>query len=86
MITYLLIMNAASLLLMSLDKKYARQHRWRIPEVVLLAFAALGGSLGTLLGMVLCHHKTRHPAFFITVPLLLAIHLALILLGIVPLQ
>ena len=75
---YLLSINALAFLLMLIDKQKARRHRWRIPEAVLLGSAALGGSGGALLGMVLCHHKTRKPKFYVTVPLLLALHLYLV--------
>lgn len=75
---YLSLINALSFLLMLADKQRAKKHRWRIPEAVLLGSAALGGSGGALLGMVLCHHKTRKPKFYITVPLLLAFHLYLV--------
>ena len=73
---YLLIVNAAAFLIMCLDKLLARKQTRRVPERTLLLFAALGGSLGILLGMILAHHKTRKPKFYITVPLLLALHAA----------
>lgn len=83
---YLSLINALALLLMLADKLRAKKHRWRIPESVLLGATALGGSLGALLGgslgallgMYLFHHKTRKPKFYITVPLLLAAHCALL--------
>ena len=61
---YLSLINALALLLMLADKQRAKKHRWRIPESVLLASAALGGSLGALLGMWLFRHKTRKAKFF----------------------
>lgn len=48
---YLLLINAAAFAIMCLDKHYAKTGHWRIPEATLLAFAAVGGSLGALLGM-----------------------------------
>lgn len=78
MLVYLSLINALALLLMLSDKLRAKKHRWRIPESVLLASAALGGSLGALAGMWLFHHKTRKPKFYITIPLLLALHLFLL--------
>ena len=51
MLVYLSLINALALLLMLSDKLRAKKHRWRIPESVLLASAALGGSLGALAGM-----------------------------------
>ena len=63
---------------MCLDKHYARTHRWRIPEATLLAVAFFGGSAGSLLGMLLAHHKTKKMKFVVLVPLFLLIHLALL--------
>ena len=42
----------------------------------LLLIAAIGGSLGSLLGMLVAHHKTRKAKFYILVPLLLVLHAA----------
>lgn len=68
---FLLLMNASGFVIMLLDKNLARRHRRRVPEALLLAFAACFGSLGVLAGMYVCRHKTRKPLFTITVPLLL---------------
>ena len=57
---YLLIINALAFLLMLLDKYKARKNLWRIPEATLMGAAALGGSIGALLGMYTVRHKTRH--------------------------
>ena len=78
LLLYLVTINAAGFVLMLADKQRAKKHRWRIPESVLLASAALGGSLGALLGMWLFRHKTRKAKFFVTVPLLLAAQCALL--------
>ena len=72
MYIYLLIINAAAFMIMCLDKQLAKHHQRRIPEATLLGAAFLGGSL---LGMLIFRHKTRKPKFYITVPLLLAVHL-----------
>lgn len=74
---YLLIMNALGLALMCADKFFARTHRRRIPEATLMLTAALGGSVGSWLGMYLVRHKTRHPKFYLGVPLLLLVQLVL---------
>lgn len=60
--------------LMGYDKwlsiRFAQKSRVkRIPEKVLLQMACLGG-VGVWLGMVVFHHKTRKPRFYIGVPLL----------------
>ena len=74
---YLLIMNAAGFLLMHLDKEKAKRNRWRISEATLLTVAALGGSIGSLLGMYLFHHKTRHLKFRLGLPAILAAQVAI---------
>lgn len=68
----LLAWNLFALLLMWHDKRRARRGGQRVPERVLLAVAACGGALGVLGGMHSFRHKTKHPAFTIGVPLLLA--------------
>ena len=69
---YLLIINAAGLLLMLVDKWKAKKNRWRIRESTLLIVAALGGSIGSLAGMYLFRHKTQHLKFTLGIPLILA--------------
>ena len=44
-----------------------------------IGISLLAGAMGVVLGMVLAHHKTRKPKFYITVPLLLALQIGLIL-------
>lgn len=78
--TYLTIINAAGFLLMLVDKRRARKKLWRIPERTLMTVAALGGSLGSLLGMYLFRHKTRHRKFTVGIPLILSAQAALWLL------
>lgn len=73
---YLILINALACLLMHIDKKKARQHRFRIPESVLLSVSLLGGALGGICGMVLFHHKTRKPAFSVGLPLMFFLQLA----------
>ena len=69
---YLLIINALGFLLMLVDKWKARKNRWRVRESTLLLTAALGGSVGSLLGMYLFRHKTLHLKFTLGIPLILA--------------
>lgn len=76
---YLLTVNAAAFLLMLVDKQKAIHHRWRIPEAALLGSAALGGSIGALLGMYFFRHKTKHKKFTLGVPAILIAQLCLAL-------
>lgn len=74
-----LIINVAAFLVYGIDKRRARRHKWRIPESVLLALAALGGGLGAFAGMRTFHHKTNHKKFIYLVPTLMIAQVALIL-------
>ena len=74
---YLLIINAAGFLLMLVDKHKARKNLWRIRESTLMWVAALGGSIGSLLGMYTVRHKTQHPKFTVGIPVILAVQIVL---------
>lgn len=73
---YLLLINAAAFTLMLADKLKAKKNLWRIPEATLLTCAALGGSVGMLIGMYTVRHKTRHLKFTLGVPAILIAQLA----------
>ena len=73
---YLLFMNILGFALMFSDKRRARRGRWRVRERTLFLAAVFGGSLGSLLGMWLLRHKTKHWYFVWGMPLILLIQLA----------
>lgn len=75
---YLLIINALSFLLMLADKRKAQKNLWRIPERTLFTAALFGGSLGSIAGMYLFRHKTKHWYFVLGMPAILLTHLALL--------
>ena len=72
---YLILINALGFLLMLLDKHKARKKVWRIPEATLLIVALIGGSVGSLIGMYLVRHKTKHLQFSLGIPIMLVIHI-----------
>ena len=74
---YLLLINAAAFVLMLVDKKKAQAGAWRISEATLMGAAIIGGSIGAIAGMNLFRHKTKHPKFFIGLPLILALQIVL---------
>lgn len=43
---YLVIINAAALLMMAEDKRRAKRHQWRVPEAVLFGAALLAAAPG----------------------------------------
>lgn len=78
--TYLVLMNLTAFLLMGIDKLKAKKRAWRIPEATLFLFAIFGGSIGSILGMFLFRHKTRHFYFLYGLPLILILQLVIIYL------
>ncbi len=80
LLVYLVLINAASLFIMLVDKIRARKNFWRVPEALLLGICAIGGSLGGLMGMKLFRHKTRHPQFSVGIPVMLALHIVLLVM------
>ncbi len=79
-LSYLILINAVSFLLMLSDKHRARKKLWRIPEAVLLGSALLGGSVGALCGMYLARHKTLHWKFSVGVPILMFLQVITVIL------
>ena len=77
---YLLIVNAAGFILMLVDKIKAKKNLWRIPESTLFLVAAIGGSIGSLLGMYTFRHKTKHIKFTLGMPLILALQILAVVL------
>lgn len=75
LVAYLFLINAAGFILMLADKWKAKKNKWRIPEKTLMTVAAVGGSLGVLLGIYTARHKTQHPKFTIGIPVILAVQI-----------
>ena len=75
---YLIVINIVTFLIYGIDKWKAKQGSWRISEATLLILAAIGGSIGALLGMKIWHHKTMHKKFKYGLPLILIIQIILI--------
>ena len=79
-LVYLLIVNALGFILMLVDKIKARKNLWRIPEATLFLMAAIGGSIGSILGMYTFRHKTKHVSFLLGIPLILAVQIVIVIL------
>ncbi len=77
---YVIIVNIAGFALMGIDKAKARRRAFRIPEARLFGIALLGGSLGSIAGMYVFRHKTRHWYFVLGMPAILILQVAILLL------
>ena len=71
LLAWLLIINLFGFIQMFADKRRARKDKWRIPEKRLFLVAAIGGSIGSILGMQVFRHKTKHKSFVIGMPAIL---------------
>ena len=81
LIWWLALINLAAFLAFGLDKWKARRKERdervrRVPEKTLFLLAALGGSVGALLGMRAFRHKTRHNSFRFGIPAILLVQAA----------
>lgn len=75
---YYICVNIIAFILYGLDKKYAREGRWRIPEKTLLGIALIGGAAGAWIVMQTFRHKTKHMSFRTLVPLFAVVHMWMI--------
>ena len=77
LIIYYIIINILTFILMGYDKKNAIKKKERIPEMTLFTLSFMGGGRGTLLGMLVFHHKTKKLKFLILIPISIIIHIFL---------
>lgn len=73
---YFIILNLIGFTSMGIDKRRAIKREWRISEATLFLFAILGGSAGSILGMHIFRHKTKHWYFVIGMPVILILQIA----------
>lgn len=76
---YIAIMSIAGILSMLIDKRKAIKGKWRVPEKTLFLISLIGGSIGSLAGMYLFRHKTKHWYFVVFMPAILILHIAFVI-------
>lgn len=77
-IIYTIIINIIGFFSMLIDKRSAIKNKWRIPEKNLFLIAIIGGSVGSIAGMRLFRHKTKHWYFAYGMPAILLIQIVII--------
>ena len=80
LIIYFVIINIVGFAIMGIDKRKAIKRTFRIPEATLFIVALIGGSIGSIAGMQVFRHKTRHWYFVFGMPAILIIQIALLIL------
>ena len=77
---YISIISIISFLIMGIDKGKAKNKKSRISEATLMGISVMGGSVGTLLAMIVFKHKTNKKKFYIGVPIIYLIDQIILLL------
>lgn len=77
-ILYLVVVNIFGFLQMGFDKRKAKMGAWRISEKSLFLVALIGGSVGSICGMQIFRHKTRHWYFVYGMPAILILQLIIV--------
>jgi uncharacterized membrane protein YsdA (DUF1294 family) len=67
---YALVINTIGFFLMAIDKQKAKKGKWRISESTIWLVSLIGGAVGTMLGMQMFRHKTKHLLFRYGLPFL----------------
>jgi len=76
---YTVIVNIVSFVTMYIDKKRAKEGKWRVKEKLLFTLAFLLGEFGIILGMKFFKHKRRKRTFTYTIITILVLHISVIL-------
>lgn len=76
---WLIVINLVGFAQMYVDKRRAKMNKWRIPEKQLFLVAIIGGSVGSILGMQVFRHKTKHKSFVIGMPAILILQVAAVM-------
>ena len=80
LITYSIIINTISFILMKIDKLKSIKSKWRISEKTFIIFTFLFGGIGIILGKNVFHHKTKKSKFNIVIPFITIIQIVLFLI------
>lgn len=67
---YLVVINVITLVLFASDKLAALKKRDRVPNLILLGCAFIGGTPGTWLGIYLFRHKVKKNYYVLGIPLI----------------
>ena len=78
-IIVLLITNFVTFAAFGIDKRKAKNGRWRISEKALLLMGRCFGGIGQLAGMKFFHHKTHKWYFVVTAYLYIAIQIGILI-------
>lgn len=80
-VIYILIgWNIITFLMMAIDKYKSTHGKWRISEQALLTSAFAMGGIGSIVGALICHHKTKKWKFRVFLPIALIFNISVVYL------
>ncbi|WP_373781502.1 DUF1294 domain-containing protein [Kaistella sp.] len=79
-IAFFATINVFSFIYFGLDKIKAQKNQQRIPESSLLIMTLFGGTIGSILGMLLFNHKIAKKSFVIKIMLIIIIQILILYL------
>ena len=82
MIECLILYNIIVFFVYGIDKRKAIKNKRRISEKTLLMLAFFFGSVGSFIGMLFFHHKTKKLKFKLCIPLFLIIHIFILIVNV----
>ena len=79
---YIVIISLISVIVCIYDKGISKKNKveLRVPEKTLMLLSAIGGSVAMYLTMLLIRHKTKHVKFILGIPVIIALHAAIVYL------
>ena len=86
LLVYIVIINIISFIVFGVDKSKSQKNQWRIKESTLIVLSLLGGSIGSMIGMIVFHHKLNKKKFYIGIPLIFILNKVIEILLIVQIR
>lgn len=77
---FFITLNISSFIYFGLDKRKAQKSQHRITETKLLIMTLIGGTVGSVLGMLLFNHKIAKKSFVIKILLIILIQILILYL------
>ena len=81
-LAYIALISLISIIVCIYDKGISKKNKveLRVPEKTLMLLSAIGGSVAMYITMLLIRHKTKHVKFMLGIPLIIALHAAIVYL------
>lgn len=79
---YVALISVLSVGMILLDIRAARVRAIRVPEIVLLLTAFLGGSVSMYITMLITKYKMQYPKFRIGIPVIFVLQICLMLFAV----